>query len=85
MQPKWVQIAEHTRIYEFPASVRDTTDTGSNSVFVGRELVNYTSERVSLLIKIISPFQSLRQTQEEKETKKRNCFFTFVKKEFAKL
>lgn len=59
MQPRWVQIAEHTKILEFPASEREVTDYLSKSVDAGKALVSLTSVSVSLLININSPFQDV--------------------------
>jgi len=62
MQPKWVQIAEHTRTLEFPASDKVVYDSLSKSVVVGKEFVSLTSVVVSLLTKITSPFQAVCMT-----------------------
>lgn len=55
-------MAEHTRILEFPASEREVTEVLSSRVEAGRELVSLTSDRVSLLMKISSPFQDVCKT-----------------------
>jgi len=57
-----VQIAEHTRIYELPASESEVTDTLSNRVLSGRALDSLTSDNVNLLMKISSPFQEVCKT-----------------------
>lgn len=62
MQPKWVQMAEHTRMLELPASEREVTDDLSKRVESGRDPVSLTSERVNLLMKISSPFQDVCNT-----------------------
>jgi hypothetical protein len=62
MHPKWVQIAEHTRTLELPASDKVVWDSLSNKVVVGREFVSLTSVVVSLLTKITSPFQAVYMT-----------------------
>ncbi len=62
MHPRCVQMAEHTNTLEFPASEREVTDTLSRSVESGSELVSLTSDSVSLLMKISSPFQDVCST-----------------------
>ncbi|TNV84574.1 hypothetical protein FGO68_gene16312 [Halteria grandinella] len=62
MQPRWVQIAEHTRICEFTASEREVTDTLSRRVESGRALLSLTSDRVRRRIKMSSPFQEVWRT-----------------------
>ena len=57
-----MQIAEHTRICEFPASERDVTDYLSRSDESGRALDSFTSVNVNLLTKISSPFQAVCKT-----------------------
>jgi hypothetical protein len=54
-----VHIAEHTRTYEFVASEREVIDYLSRRVLSGKALVSLTSLKVSLLMKIISPFQEV--------------------------
>lgn len=55
-------MAEHTRMLEFPASDRDVTDYLSKRVESGREFVSLTSDSVSLLMKMSSPFQDVCKT-----------------------
>ena len=57
-----MQIAEHTRMFEFPASESEVTDYLSRRVESGNELVSFTSVKVSLLTKISSPFQEVCKT-----------------------
>jgi len=52
-------MAEHTKICELPASERVTRDSLSNKVVVGRAFSYLISVTVSLLMKIISPFQAV--------------------------
>jgi len=61
MQPKWVHTAEHTRIVEFPALERDKNgfDSWSRIPEAGWFSCSVTSEGVSLLMKISSPFQDV--------------------------
>jgi hypothetical protein len=49
-------------MFELPASDREVTDCLSRRVESGRELVSFTSVRVSLLTKISSPFQEVYRT-----------------------
>ena len=57
-----MQIAEHTRMLEFPASEREVTDCLSKRVESGRAFDSFTSVKVSLLTKISSPFQEVYRT-----------------------
>lgn len=55
-------MAEQTRIWEFPASVGGVKADLSRRVESGREFDSFTSVRVSLLMKISSPFQDVCST-----------------------
>lgn len=57
-----MQIAEHTRILELPASESGAKGDLSNLVLSGRAFVSLTSLMVNLLMKISSPFQAVYKT-----------------------
>ena len=54
-----MQIAEQTKMLEFPASDNGAVGDLSSLVDSGRAFVSLTSVIVSLLIKISSPFQAV--------------------------
>ena len=62
MQPKCVQIAEHTKILELPASERGAKADLSSLVDSGSAFVSLTSVIVNLLMKMISPFHAVYKT-----------------------
>ena len=62
MHPKCVQIAEQTKMLEFPASDKLVVEALSRRVVSGNALVSLTSLTVSLLMKISSPFQAVWRT-----------------------
>ena len=55
-------MAEQTKILEFPASVGGVNADLSKRVESGRELDSFTSVKVSLLMKMSSPFQEVCST-----------------------